>query len=97
MNGSGIPSARTAAKTSEASDPCATKRPPSSPTHCPCSVHGLANPRLFLRRASRVSEPLHMVCEPAVCFVAQGRKQAMAGEGVSSLPLHQRQPSAASA
>jgi hypothetical protein len=37
-----------------------------------------------------------MVCEPAMCFVAQGRKQTMAGDGVSSLPLRQRQPSAQS-
>jgi hypothetical protein len=45
-------------------------------------AHPTAIPRVFLHRASRVSEPLHTVYEPAVCFVAQGRKQAMAGESI---------------
>jgi AraC-like DNA-binding protein len=41
-----------------------------------------AIPRLFLYRASHPAEPLHAVYEPAVCVVAQGRKQAMLGESV---------------
>jgi AraC-type transcriptional regulator N-terminus len=45
-------------------------------------VHSTAIPRVFLHRASRLSEPLHTVYEPAVCFVAQGRKQAMAGQSI---------------
>jgi AraC-like DNA-binding protein len=45
-------------------------------------AHPTAIPRVFLHRASRVSEPLHTVYEPAVCFVAQGRKQAMVGESI---------------
>jgi AraC-like DNA-binding protein len=45
-------------------------------------VHTTAIPRLILYRVSRVPEPLHAVCEPAVCVMAQGRKQVIAGEGV---------------
>jgi AraC-like DNA-binding protein len=45
-------------------------------------IHATAIPRLILYRASRVEEPMHAVYEPAVCVVAQGRKQAIAGEGV---------------
>lgn len=45
-------------------------------------THATPIPRLFLHRASNVSLPLHSVYEPAVCFVAQGRKHAMAGEYV---------------
>lgn len=41
-----------------------------------------AIPRLSLSRASHPSEPLHAKYEPAVCIVAQGRKQAMLGECV---------------
>ena len=43
-------------------------------------AHATAIPRLFLHRASSPSLPLHTVYEPAVCFMAQGSKQAMAGE-----------------
>ncbi|HEX2841274.1 AraC family transcriptional regulator [Hyphomicrobium sp.] len=43
-------------------------------------AHATAIPRVFLHRASHVSLPLHTVYEPAVCFVARGRKQAMAGD-----------------
>lgn len=40
--------------------------------------------RVVLHRASQVSAPLHTVYEPAVCFVAQGRKRVMAGNHVYS-------------
>jgi AraC-like DNA-binding protein len=39
-------------------------------------------PRVVLHRVSQVSAPLHTVYEPAVCFVAQGRKRVMAGDNV---------------
>ena len=45
-------------------------------------THDTAIPRMFLHRASAVSTPLHTVYQPAVCFIAQGSKQAMAGENV---------------
>ena len=45
-------------------------------------IHATAIPRLILYRASQVEEPMHAIYEPAVCVVAQGRKQAIAGEGV---------------
>ena len=45
-------------------------------------IHTTAIPRLILYRASQVEEPMHAVYEPAICVVAQGRKQAIAGEGV---------------
>jgi AraC-like DNA-binding protein len=45
-------------------------------------AHATAIPRLFLHRASSPSLPLHSVYEPAVCFMAQGSKQAMAGDRV---------------
>jgi AraC-like DNA-binding protein len=45
-------------------------------------AHATDIPRVYLHRASDVSEPLHEVYEPAVCVVAQGRKQAMVGEAV---------------
>jgi AraC-like DNA-binding protein len=45
-------------------------------------AHATAIPRLFLFRASHPPEPLHAVYEPAVCILAQGRKQAMLGESV---------------
>jgi AraC-like DNA-binding protein len=41
-------------------------------------------PRVFLHHAAHVSQPLHVVYQPAVCFIAQGGKQAMAGESVYS-------------
>jgi AraC-like DNA-binding protein len=47
-------------------------------------AHAAAIPRLFLHRASTPSLPLHSVYQPAVCFMAQGSKQAMAGEAVFS-------------
>ena len=45
-------------------------------------VHTTAIPRLILYRASQVEAPMHAIYEPCVCIVAQGRKQAIAGEGV---------------
>jgi AraC-like DNA-binding protein len=45
-------------------------------------AHPTVIPRLFLHRASSVSEPLHGVYNPAVCLIAQGRKQAIAGDHV---------------
>src|SRR5262245_61778705 len=44
--------------------------------------HATAIPRLFLHRTSSVSEPMHMVYRPAVCLVAQGRKQGISGDRV---------------
>lgn len=44
-------------------------------------IHATAVPRLFLMRASQPTAPLHALHEPALCIVAQGRKQVMlAGE-----------------
>jgi AraC-like DNA-binding protein len=44
-------------------------------------IHPTAIPRLFLIRSSAPTEPLHVLHEPALCLVAQGRKQMMlAGE-----------------
>jgi AraC-like DNA-binding protein len=44
-------------------------------------VHETAIPRLVLMRASHPTAPLHALYEPALCIVAQGRKQAiLAGE-----------------
>jgi AraC-like DNA-binding protein len=45
-------------------------------------VHATAIPRVFLIRSSSPTEQLHAVQEPAVCFVAQGRKQVIAGQSV---------------
>ena len=45
-------------------------------------VHATAIPRVFLIRSSYPTEQLHAVQEPAVCFVAQGRKRVMAGPSV---------------
>src|SRR5260370_41712034 len=42
-------------------------------------LHTTAIPRLILYRASQLEEPMHAVYEPAVCIVAQGRKQPIAG------------------
>src|SRR5215510_5562178 len=39
-------------------------------------------PRLFLMRASQLTEPLPTVYEPALCIVAQGRKQVVLAEEV---------------
>src|SRR5262245_22850095 len=44
-------------------------------------MRATAIPRLFLMRASQLTEPLPSVYEPALCIVAQGRKQvALADE-----------------
>lgn len=43
-------------------------------------VHETAIPRLALIRSSHTTEPLHAIHQPAVCFVAQGRKRVMAGD-----------------
>jgi AraC-like DNA-binding protein len=45
-------------------------------------IHATAIPRLFLIRSSSPTEPIHAVHEPAVCIVAQGRKQVMVGQSV---------------
>jgi AraC-like DNA-binding protein len=45
-------------------------------------VHATGMPRVFLIRSSHPTEQLHAVQEPAVCFVAQGRKQVIAGQSV---------------
>jgi len=45
-------------------------------------IHTTAIPRLILYRASQPEEPMHAVYEPAVCVVAQGEKQSIAGEDV---------------
>jgi AraC-like DNA-binding protein len=44
-------------------------------------IHPTAVPRLSLIRSSEPTEPMHVLHEPALCLVAQGRKQMMlAGE-----------------
>jgi AraC-like DNA-binding protein len=45
-------------------------------------IHATAIRRLFLIRSSRPTEPIHALHEPAVCLVAQGRKQVMVGQSV---------------
>jgi AraC-like DNA-binding protein len=45
-------------------------------------VHATSIPRVFLLRSSHPTDELHAVQEPAVCFVAQGRKRVMAGPSV---------------
>jgi AraC-like DNA-binding protein len=45
-------------------------------------VHATSIPRVVLLRSSHPTEQLHAVQEPAVCIVAQGRKQVMAGTSV---------------
>jgi len=45
-------------------------------------IHATPIPRLFLIRASRPTLPLHVLHQPAVCFVAQGRKQVIVGDAV---------------
>ncbi|TAJ89837.1 AraC family transcriptional regulator [Reyranella sp.] len=45
-------------------------------------VHPTAIPRVSLIRSSQPTEPLHVVHQPAVCFVAQGRKQVMVGDAI---------------
>ena len=52
-------------------------------------VHATAIPRLALIRSSRPTEPLHALHQPALCIVAQGRKQFMLGETIYQYdPLH---------
>ena len=43
-----------------------------------------STPRVFLIRGSHLTEPIHAVQEPAVCFIAQGSKRVMAGKSVYS-------------
>lgn len=45
-------------------------------------MRATAIPRLFLMRASQLTEPLPTVYEPALCIVAQGRKQVMLADEV---------------
>ena len=45
-------------------------------------MHATAIPRLFLMRTSQLTEPLPSVYEPALCIVAQGRKQVMLADEV---------------
>ena len=45
-------------------------------------MHATTIPRLFLMRASQLTEPLPAVYEPALCIVAQGRKQVMLADKV---------------
>ncbi|MDC7787672.1 AraC family transcriptional regulator [Rhodoplanes sp. TEM] len=45
-------------------------------------IHPTAVPRLVLIRSSRPTEPLHALHAPAVCIVAQGRKQVIVGDRV---------------
>lgn len=45
-------------------------------------VHPTAITRVHLIRSSRPTEPLHALHQPALCIVAQGRKQVMLGETV---------------
>jgi AraC-like DNA-binding protein len=42
-------------------------------------IQPTAIPRLFLIRSSQPTEPFHVLHEPALCLVAQGRKQVMLG------------------
>lgn len=43
-------------------------------------VHQTTIPRLSLIRASRPTEPLHVLHRPALCIVTQGRKQVFLGD-----------------
>jgi AraC-like DNA-binding protein len=45
-------------------------------------VHPTAIARVHLIRSSRPTEPLHALHQPALCIVAQGRKQVMLGSTV---------------
>jgi AraC-like DNA-binding protein len=42
-------------------------------------VHPTAIPRLHLIRSTTPTQPLHTLHEPAICLIAQGRKQVMLG------------------
>ncbi|BCH32042.1 AraC family transcriptional regulator [Mesorhizobium sp. L-8-10] len=41
-----------------------------------------AVPRLSMARASKITEPMHGMHQPAFCVIAQGRKQVMVGDRV---------------
>ena len=45
-------------------------------------VHQTRIPRLSLIRASRPTEPLHVLHEPALCIVVQGKKRVLLGKEV---------------
>lgn len=45
-------------------------------------IHASLLPRVSLIRSCRPTEPLHALHEPALCIIAQGRKQVMLGEQV---------------
>jgi hypothetical protein len=45
-------------------------------------IHETPIPRLHLFRSSRTTEPIYALHEPALCLIAQGRKQAMLGSQV---------------
>lgn len=45
-------------------------------------VHQTQIPRLSLIRASHPTEPLHVLHEPALCIIAQGRKRVLLGDEV---------------
>lgn len=44
--------------------------------------HATAIPRLSLIRMSNPTEPIHALHEPALCIIAQGRKQVMLGDRI---------------
>jgi AraC-like DNA-binding protein len=44
-------------------------------------IHETLLPRVSLIRASRPSEPVHVLHEPALCMVVQGSKEVVVGEG----------------
>ena len=44
--------------------------------------HDTAIPRLALARVSQSSHPVHVVCEPAFCVLAQGSKRVLLGDEV---------------
>lgn len=45
-------------------------------------VHATAIPRVGLIRSTKPTEPLHALHQPALCILAQGRKQVMLGDQV---------------
>lgn len=45
-------------------------------------IHSTVIPRAVLIRCSKPTEPLHALQQPAVCIIAQGRKQVMLGETI---------------
>jgi len=52
-------------------------------------IHATAIPRLWTIRVSQPTEPLHTLHQPALCIVAQGRKQVMLGERIFAYdPTH---------